>query len=76
MEFSRQEYWSGQTLQGIVSIQWWTQVSHIAGTFFTVWAISTSYTMSYILAILLSYTLRRPGLNLIISSKIILQPVE
>ena len=37
MEFSRPEYWVGShsLLQGIFPTQDWTQVSHIAGGFFT-----------------------------------------
>ena len=41
MEFSRQEYWSGLPRipsRGSSQPRDWTQVSHIAGRFFTIWA--------------------------------------
>ena len=41
MEFSRQEYWSGMPFPSPGGSSWpgdWTQVSGIAGRFFTVWA--------------------------------------
>ena len=41
MEFSRQEYWSGLPFPSPGGSSWprdWTQVSCIAGRFFTIWA--------------------------------------
>ena len=45
MEFSRPEYWSGyfSLLQGIFPTRDQTQVSHIAGRFFTSWATREVY---------------------------------
>ena len=52
MEFSRREYWSGLPFPSPGDLHdWdWTQVSHVAGGFFTTWAIWEVYSkMAFLL---------------------------
>ena len=57
MEFSRQEYWSGLPCPppgNLPKHRDWTQVSHIAGRFFTIWATREALVI-YIIDIIYRY---------------------
>ena len=48
MEFSRQEYWvSSSFSMGSSQPRDWTQVSHIEGRFFTIWATREDQLLPY-----------------------------
>ena len=62
IEFSRQEYWVSMPFsRGSSRPRDWTQVSHIAGRFFTIWAIrEITYTL-YIMLHDILYITKLPG---------------
>ena len=48
MEFSRPEYWVAFPFSGGIFPTRWTQVSHIAGGFFTSWATGEAQGTAYL----------------------------